>query len=190
MTNGPAGVDESGRGPLAGPVLAGAVILDPDNPINGLADSKKLSHKQRRRLATEIQRSAVGWALGRAEVQEIDTLNILNATMLAMQRAVMALPVSPTYVFVDGNTMPQLPYPTRAIIGGDATVAEISAASIIAKVARDEEMVTLDSLYPEYGFSKHKGYATAAHLLNLKEYGVSPVHRLSFKPVSDVMEHQ
>jgi len=190
VTNGSAGVDESGRGPLAGPVLAGAVILDPDNPINGLADSKKLSHKQRRRLATEIQRSAVGWALGRAEVQEIDTLNILNAAMLAMQRAVMALPVSPTYVFVDGNTMPQLPYPTRAIIGGDATVAEISAASIIAKVARDEEMVKLDYLYPEYGFSKHKGYATAAHLLNLKEYGVSPVHRLSFKPVSDVMEHQ
>lgn len=178
-----AGVDEVGRGPLAGAVVAAAVILDPDQPIIGLNDSKKLSAKRREQLAEEIRDKALAWSLGRAEVEEIDTINILQATFLAMQRAVEGLPVAPDLVKIDGNRCPKLPYRMQAIIGGDATVAEISAASILAKVSRDAELVAMDTLYPEYGFAKHKGYGTAAHLEALRRYGATPIHRRSFAPV-------
>lgn len=178
-----AGVDEVGRGPLAGPVVTAAVILDKHNPVAGLTDSKKLTERQREILAEEIKEKALAWSLGRAEVEEIDEINILQATMLAMQRAVLALPIKPEYVLIDGNRCPALDYPSQAIIKGDLTVPVISAASIVAKVARDHEMQQLDQQYPGYGLQKHKGYPTKAHLLALEQLGVSPIHRRSYGPV-------
>lgn len=178
-----AGVDEVGRGPLAGPVVAAAVILDPENPIAGLADSKAISEKKRTILAAEIKARALCWALGRAEVEEIDEINILQASLLAMRRAILALSTQPEYVQVDGNRYPDVPYPGEAIIKGDATVPVISAASIIAKVARDNEMIQLDAVYPGYGLARHKGYPTKAHIQALAENGITIIHRRSFGPV-------
>ncbi len=178
-----AGVDEVGRGPLVGAVVTAAVILDPLRPIVGLADSKKLSEKRREALYLEITEKALYWSLGRAEPAEIDQLNILHATMLAMQRAVANLPISPEYVLIDGNRCPKLPMPAQAVIKGDGLVAEISAASIVAKVTRDREMAELDQLFPEYGFAKHKGYPTAFHLEKLSQLGATEHHRKSFAPV-------
>ena len=159
-----AGVDEVGRGPLVGAVVTAAVILDPARPIIGLADSKKLSEKRRNALYEEIVEKALSWSLGRAEPHEIDELNILHATMLAMQRAVAGLSVEPDYVLIDGNRCPKLPMASQAVVKGDSRVAEISAASILAKVTRDREMEVLDAQFPEYGFAQHKGYPTAFHL--------------------------
>lgn len=178
-----AGVDEAGRGPLAGPVIAAAVILDPHQPIIGLADSKVLSPARREQLALEIRTKALAWAVGRAEVAEIDELNILQASLLAMRRAVLALHPQPDYAYIDGNQCPILPCPAQPIIRGDATVQAISAASILAKVYRDAEMVTLDASYPGYGLATHKGYPTAAHRAALVRLGVTPIHRRSFAPV-------
>ncbi|MDG2955873.1 ribonuclease HII [Bisgaard Taxon 10/6] len=183
-----AGVDEVGRGPLVGAVVTAAVILDPNNPIAGLADSKKLSEKKRLALAAEIKEKALAWALGRAEAEEIDKLNILHATMLAMQRAVKSLKISPHLVLVDGNRVPELDMPAQAIIKGDGKVAEISAASILAKVARDQEMEALDKRFPQYEFAKHKGYPTKAHLEKLAQFGALPQHRRSFAPVRKAIE--
>lgn len=182
-----AGVDEVGRGPLVGAVVTAAVILDPNNPIEGLADSKKLSEKKRLLLAEEIKAKALCWSLGRADPEEIDSLNILNATMLAMQRAVTGLNIQPDFVLVDGNRIPALPMPAQAIIKGDSLVAEISAASILAKVARDQEMDKLDMQYPDYGFAKHKGYPTKLHLVKLTQFGATPFHRKSFAPVKKIL---
>ncbi len=182
-----AGVDEAGRGPLAGPVLAAAVILDPKAPIAGLDDSKRLSAKRRAELEQRIHRQALAWALGRAEVHEIDRLNILHATLLAMQRAVLALSLLPEQVLVDGNRCPELAVPVQAVVGGDRTVAAISAASVLAKVARDRELLALDRRYPGYGFAKHKGYPTAAHIEALGRLGPTAVHRRSFAPVRRVL---
>ena len=179
----PCGVDEVGRGPLAGAVVACAVILDPNYPIDGLMDSKKLSEKKRQYFCELIKDKALAWSLGRAEVAEIDHHNILQASMMAMQRAVAGLSVEPSEVLVDGNRCPQVPYPCRAIIGGDNSIAAISAASIIAKVTRDAEMVALDAQYPQYGFAKHKGYGTQQHMQALKAYGPCDIHRHSFAPV-------
>ncbi|SUU98210.1 ribonuclease HII [Avibacterium paragallinarum] len=178
-----AGVDEVGRGPLVGAVVTAAVILDPNNPIEGLTDSKKLSHKKRLALEEEIKQKAKAWALGRAEPEEIDELNILHATMLAMQRAVNQLNITPHFVLVDGNRIPPLPMPAQAVVKGDSLVAEISAASILAKVARDLEMEELDKRYPQYAFAQHKGYPTKLHLEKLAEHGPLPQHRRSFAPV-------
>ncbi len=178
-----AGVDEAGRGPLAGAVIAAAVILDPTCPIEGVTDSKKLTAKKRERLELEIQQHAVAWAIGRAEVEEIDEINILQASLLAMSRAVDGLSIAPTHVQVDGNQCPSVNYPVEAIVKGDALIPEIGAASILAKVARDRELMVLDEQYPEYGFARHKGYPTKAHFAALEAYGVSPVHRRSFGPV-------
>lgn len=180
------GVDEAGRGPLAGPVYAAAVILDPARPISGLADSKKLGAKTRTRLESEIKRHAVAWAVARAEVDEIDRLNILQASLLAMQRAVAGLPCAPSEVLVDGLHCPPLSVPARAIVRGDASIAQIGAASILAKTARDEDMLALHRLYPQYGFDRHKGYPTPEHIAALREFGVSSVHRISFAPVRAV----
>ncbi len=180
-----AGVDEVGRGPLAGPVVAAAVILDPAAPVGGLRDSKALSPARRETLAAQIRQYALVWAVGRADVAEIDELNIFHATMLAMRRAVLGLTVPPQQVLVDGNRCPSLPYPARAIVKGDATVAAISAASILAKVVRDAEMCALDARYPAYGFARHKGYPTREHLLALDRLGPLPEHRRSFGPVRD-----
>ena len=182
------GVDEVGRGPLAGPVVAAAVILDPLRPIPGLADSKKLSERQREQLAEQIREQALAWALGRAEVEEIDRINILQASLLAMQRAVEALAVTPHEALVDGNRLPSLPCKAQAIVGGDASETVISAASIIAKVARDREMVELDLIHPDYGLARHKGYPTKQHLEALSRLGVSPIHRRSFAPVRRILE--
>ncbi|GLS82712.1 ribonuclease HII [Paraferrimonas haliotis] len=182
-----AGVDEVGRGPLVGAVVTAAVILDPNQPIEGLNDSKKLSEKKRIVLAQQIKEKALCWSLGRAEVAEIDELNILNATMLAMQRAVANLPQRPERVLIDGNRCPQLPMPAQAVIGGDGKEACISAASILAKVARDQEMLELHQQYPQYGFDKHKGYPTKAHLEALAQHGVLTCHRQSFGPVKRVL---
>lgn len=182
-----AGVDEVGRGPLAGAVVAAAVILDPDKPIAGLTDSKRLTAKRREVLSEEIKQSALAWALGRSEVEEIDKINILQASLLAMQRAVLALSLTPDHVKVDGNCCPDLAISMEAIVKGDLTEAEISAASIIAKVARDQEMMEMDRLYPEYGFASHKGYPTKQHQSALIEFGVLPIHRLSFAPVKRVL---
>ncbi|UKH27922.1 ribonuclease HII [Actinobacillus pleuropneumoniae] len=182
-----AGVDEVGRGPLVGAVVTAAVILDPNNPIEGLADSKKLSEKKRLLLAGEIKAKALCWSLGRAEPEEIDRLNILHATMLAMQRAVAGLNIQPDFVLVDGNRIPTLPMPAQAVIKGDSLVAEISAASILAKVARDQEMAELDVQYPEYGFAKHKGYPTKLHFEKLEQFGATPFHRKSFAPVKKIL---
>ena len=183
-----AGVDEAGRGPLAGPVVAAAVILDPARPIVGLADSKQLSPARRERLATEIRAKALAWALGRAEVAEIDRLNILQASLLAMQRAVTALHIAPEKVLVDGNRCPQLACPCQAIVKGDATVPAIGAASILAKVARDAELRELHDRYSQYDFARHKGYPTAAHLDALRRHGPCPEHRRSFAPVAAALE--
>ncbi|MGX2967946.1 ribonuclease HII [Ursidibacter sp. B-7004-1] len=182
-----AGVDEVGRGPLVGAVVTAAVILDPNNPITGLADSKKLSEKRRIALAEEIKQKALCWSLGRAEPDEIDRFNILQATMLAMQRAVAGLAIQPDFVLVDGNRIPQLTMPAQAVVKGDSLVAEISAASILAKVARDAEMDELDQRYPEYGFAKHKGYPTKLHFEKLAELGVTRFHRKSFAPVAKAL---
>ncbi|WP_206485363.1 ribonuclease HII [Thalassotalea sp. G2M2-11] len=190
-----AGVDEVGRGPLVGDVVTAAVILDLENPIDGLMDSKKLSEKKRQILAHEIKEKAVAWCIARATPEEIDTLNILHATMLAMQRAVHGLAVEPDHVLVDGNRTPSFfseagQIASQSVVKGDARVAEISAASIIAKVARDEEMIALDKLYPQYGFAQHKGYPTKAHLEKIVEHGVLDCYRKSFKPVAAVLSNQ
>jgi ribonuclease HII len=182
-----AGVDEVGRGPLAGPVIAAAVILNEDCPIVGLADSKTLTQKRREALAIQIRQQAFAFALGRAEVEEIDKINILQASLLAMKRAVEQLPIAPHHVLVDGKYCPQIDYTMEAIIQGDKTVPVISAASIIAKVARDQEMCEMDRLYPDYGFAAHKGYPTKAHRQALQRHGVTPIHRRSFAPVRDVL---
>lgn len=182
-----AGVDEVGRGPLAGPVIAAAVILNEIHPIQGLADSKTLSEKRRRSLALEIRQHALAFAVGRAEVEEIDHFNILQASLLAMQRAVTQLLVSPHQVLVDGKHCPQLPYPVRAIVQGDKWIPAISAASILAKVTRDQEMCELDQVYPGYGFAIHKGYPTRAHREALQRLGVTPIHRRSYAPVQQCL---
>lgn len=183
-----AGVDEVGRGPLAGPVIAAAVILDPARPIAGLADSKKLSPARRERLALDIRANALAWALGRAEVAEIDRLNIFQASLLAMRRAVEALPMTPDRVLVDGKHCPPLACPCTAIVKGDATVPAISAASILAKVTRDAELRELHDRYPRYDFARHKGYPTAVHREALRRYGPCPEHRRSFAPVAAALQ--
>lgn len=183
-----AGVDEAGRGPLAGPVVAAAVILDAGHPIDGLADSKKLSAARRETLAAEIRLHAVAWSVAKVDAAQIDEINILAATMLAMRRAVGALAVRPARVQVDGNRLPDLSFdrvaiPGEAVIGGDDKIAAISAASIIAKTTRDRIMEDLDALYPQYGFARHKGYGTAVHRQCLQQHGPCPEHRQSFAPV-------
>jgi ribonuclease HII len=178
-----AGIDEAGRGPLAGPVVAAAVILDPGRRIRGLADSKLLTPERREELAIRIRERAIAWATGQADVDEIDTINILHATMLAMRRAVEALPVPPEEALVDGDRCPDLVCRVRAIVKGDRDVKPISAASIIAKTTRDAMLVELDRLYPLYGFAQHKGYATPEHLAALLAHGPCAVHRRSFAPV-------
>ncbi|MEE8211528.1 MAG: ribonuclease HII [Acidiferrobacterales bacterium] len=183
-----AGVDEAGRGPLAGPVVAAAVILDAKRPIAGLADSKVLAPARRQVLAQAIKQRALCWAVGRAEVADIDRLNILQASLLAMRRAVETLDIVPDLVLIDGNRAPSLACRVKTVIKGDATVPSVQAASILAKVARDAEMFTLDKAFPGYGFSRHKGYPTATHLLALAIFGVSPVHRRSFGPVRRLLE--
>jgi ribonuclease HII len=183
------GVDEVGRGPLAGPVVTAAVILDPARPIVGLNDSKILSEQRRESLAEEIIEKALAWSIGRAEVEEIDAINILQATMLAMRRAVASLPIRADYVLIDGNRVPPgLNCPAEAVVKGDSRVAVISAASILAKVTRDREMVGLDLQYPGYGLAQHKGYPTKAHVTALTELGVTPIHRRSFRPVAEAMQ--
>ena len=183
-----AGVDEVGRGPLVGDVVAAAVILDPNQPIEGLMDSKKLSEKRRESLSIEIKERALCWSIAVATPQEIDELNILHATMLAMKRAVLGLSQVPDHVYVDGNRCPEIPYSVEAVVKGDSKVAEISAASIIAKVHRDHQMLELDAQFPQYQFAKHKGYPTPAHLQLIKEYGVLPEYRRSFAPVRRLLE--
>ena len=179
-----AGVDEAGRGPLAGPVVAAAVILDPENPIEGLADSKKLTAKKREALEPLIKERALAWCVAEASVEEIDEINILQATMLAMQRAVAGLKVQPEFVQVDGNRIPELPMMAEAIVKGDAKVAAISAASILAKTHRDAYMMEQAHRYPGYGFEKHMGYGTAEHIKAIETLGVLPIHRKTFKPIS------
>ena len=181
-----AGVDEAGRGPLAGPVVAAAVILDPARPIPGLDDSKLLSPQRREALDAEIRARAAGWAIARVDVDVIDAINVLEATMQAMREAVSRLDPAPELVLVDGNRCPDLPCPARAVVGGDASVAAIGAASILAKVARDREMVEMDRRYPGYGFARHKGYGTRAHRRALLRLGPSPIHRRSFAPVKSM----
>ncbi len=178
------GIDEAGRGPLAGTVVAAAVILDPARPIPGLNDSKKLSEKKRDALAILIRERAVAWCVASASVEEIDRLNILHATMLAMQRAVAGLNVRPTSAMVDGNRCPKLDIPAEAVVKGDGKIASIAAASILAKTVRDAEMLALHAQYPHYGFDRHMGYPTAAHFAALEAHGASPVHRKSFGPVA------
>ncbi|BAV33929.1 ribonuclease HII [Sulfuricaulis limicola] len=182
-----AGVDEVGRGPLAGPVVAAAVILDETRPIEGLADSKVLTPRRREELSAVIKERALCWALGRAEVEEIDRLNILQASLLAMQRAVLALTIQPELVLVDGNQAPRLVCSVTTVIRGDVTVPSISAASILAKVERDAEMCRMDRIHPGYDFSRHKGYPTPGHLKVLADSGISPIHRRSFAPVRRFM---
>lgn len=182
-----AGVDEVGRGPLVGDVVTAAVILDPNQPILGLNDSKKLSEKKRLALFPEIQAKALAWSVGRCTPEEIDQLNILQATMVAMQRAVAGLAIQPDLVLVDGNKVPKLTMDAQAVVKGDLRVAQISAASIIAKVVRDQEMEELDERYPQFGFAKHKGYPTAAHFAAIAEHGVIAEHRKSFGPVKRVL---
>ena len=184
------GVDEAGRGPLAGPVVAAAVILPPNTPLSGLNDSKKLSPRRRERLAAEIRATALAWAVAEASAAEIDEWNILRATLRAMARAVAALPVMPDEVLVDGNQAPALEVPVRTIIGGDALEPAIMAASILAKTHRDARLVALDARYPEYGFARHKGYGTAAHLAALARLGPCPEHRRSFAPVRAALERR
>ena len=182
------GVDEAGRGPLAGPVVAAAVILDPQRPVGGIDDSKKLSPKTRERLAEEIRANALAWAVAEASVEEIDRLNILQASLLAMRRAVEQLSLAPEYALIDGNRCPEaLPCPARAVIGGDAQFTAIAAASILAKTVRDAGMLELHARYPQYAFDRHMGYPTALHLAALREHGISPVHRRSYGPVAQLM---
>ncbi|TBU95517.1 ribonuclease HII [Stutzerimonas kirkiae] len=183
-----AGVDEVGRGPLCGPVVTAAVILDPTRPIQGLNDSKKLSEARRERLFDEIREKALAWCIARAEVEEIDRLNILHATMLAMQRAVEGLAVTPKLALIDGNRCPRLAVPAAPVVKGDSQVPAIAAASILAKVSRDREMCELDRLYPGYGLAGHKGYPTPTHLAALQALGVTPIHRRSFAPVRRLLE--
>ena len=183
------GVDEAGRGPLAGPVVASAVILDPNKPIHGLNDSKKLSAKKRDELALLIRSYALAWAVAEASVEEIDQINILQASLLAMRRAVDALAIKPDHALVDGNQCPKLITCTvEAIVGGDGKVASIAAASILAKTVRDTQMKALHEAFPVYGFDRHMGYPTAAHLQALEQYGVSAVHRRSYAPVARLLE--
>lgn len=182
-----AGVDEVGRGPLAGDVVAAAVILDPGNPIAGLRDSKKLTPTRRSELAGLIKERAVAWSVARATVSEIDDINILQASLLAMHRAVAALRPQPGYVLVDGNRLPVWEYASESVIKGDDRVQAIAAASILAKVQRDAELIALDDEYPGYGFAAHKGYPTAAHLEALRRMGVTPVHRKSYAPVKNLL---
>ena len=182
------GVDEAGRGPLCGAVVAAAVILDPARPIAGLADSKKLSARRREQLAVQIRAQALAWSIAEATVAEIDTLNILHATMLAMRRAVEGLSLVPAEALIDGNRVPSgLPCPARAIIKGDALEPAISAASILAKTHRDAQLAELDQRYPDYGFAQHKGYPTATHLAALARLGPTPAHRRSFAPVAHLL---
>lgn len=183
-----AGVDEVGRGPLAGDVVAAAVILDPANPIEGLNDSKAISEKKREALYDEICEKAKCWFVARATVAEIDEINIYHATLLAMTRAVQGLSIQPEHVLVDGNKCPDWSYSSEAVVKGDGRVSAISAASILAKVTRDREMIALDQRYPGYGFASHKGYAAAAHLAALKELGPCPIHRRSFAPVREALQ--
>ncbi|MFT6405115.1 MAG: ribonuclease HII [Marinomonas primoryensis] len=184
-----AGTDEAGRGPLAGEVVAAAVILDPNRPIAGLADSKKLSEKKREALFVEIQEKAVAYGVASATIEEIDEINILHASMLAMSRAVALLSVAPEHVLIDGNRIPpNLPCPAEAVVKGDARHAAISAASILAKVTRDRDIVQAAKIYPQYGFEKHKGYPTALHLKAIQVHGITPIHRRSFGPVKKILE--
>ena len=185
-----AGVDEAGRGPLAGAVFAAAVILDPNSPITGLDDSKKLTAKKREQLSEQIKLHALSWSIAKASVEEIDSLNILQATLLAMQRAVEGLHISPTEVLIDGNQLPKLSYPARTIVQGDKTVAQISAASILAKVARDEIMDSYAKHYPQFSFEKHKGYGTKQHCLEIEQFGILDIHRKSFNPVKTILLNQ
>ncbi len=182
-----AGVDEVGRGPLAGDVVTAAVILDPMRPISGLRDSKKLNEKRREELAVLIRERALCWSVARASVAEIDEINILQASLLAMRRAIEALNPQPEFVLVDGNRLPKWSYASQAVIKGDDRVPAIAAASILAKVQRDSELVSLEEQYPGYGFDRHKGYPTAAHLSALRELGVTPAHRRSFAPVKNLL---
>ncbi len=186
------GVDEAGRGPLAGSVYAAAVILDVNNPILGLMDSKKLSEKKRDFLSAEIKQKALAWAIASCSAQEVDDINILQASLLAMKRAIEAMQaqfnVIPNLVQVDGNKCPKISLPCEAIVKGDSKVQAISAASILAKVARDAELYELDKIYPQYGFAQHKGYPTAAHLLALQAHGICPQHRLSYAPVQKIIK--
>jgi len=183
-----AGCDEVGRGPLAGDVVAAAVILDPENPIVGLDDSKKLTEKKREQLFIEIQQKAKSWCIARASVAEIDKINILQASLLAMTRAVQGLHIQPEHVLVDGNKLPKWNYSAEAVVKGDSRVAAISAASILAKVTRDREMVELDKTYPGYGFAGHKGYPTKVHIDALNKLGITPIHRTSYAPVRAKIE--
>jgi len=183
-----AGVDEVGRGPLAGDVVTAAVILDPNNPIEGLADSKKLTEKKRERLFDEIKEKALSFCIARASFEEIDQINILQASLLAMKRAVEGLPIQPEHVWVDGNKIPKWSYAAEAVVKGDSRVQAISAASILAKVTRDREMVVMDTTYPGYGFAGHKGYPTKVHMEALDKLGVTPIHRRSFGPVRAKLE--
>lgn len=183
-----AGTDEVGRGPLAGDVVTAAVILDPENPIEGLNDSKKLTEKKREALFPEIQEKALSWCIARASVAEIDDINILQASLLAMKRAVDGLSITPEHVLVDGNKIPRWDYPAECVVKGDSRVAAIAAASILAKVTRDREMVEFDKQYPGYGLAGHKGYPTKAHLQALDQLGPSPIHRKSFGPVRAKIE--
>lgn len=185
-----AGVDEVGRGPLVGDVVTAAVVLNPEAPIAGLGDSKALSEKKRLALYPEIKAKALAWSIGRASPEEIDELNILQATMLAMTRAVEGLAIRPEFVQVDGNRIPDWPYPAEAVVKGDAKIACIAAASILAKVTRDNDMVILDEQYPAYGFAQHKGYPTKAHLAVLESLPVLPEYRKSFKPVAQILANR
>lgn len=182
-----AGVDEVGRGPLVGDVVTAAVILDPNNPIEGLNDSKKLSEKKRLALLPEIKEKALAWSIGRCSPAEIDEWNILQATMVAMQRAIAGLSLTPDLALIDGNRVPELPMDAMAVVKGDLRVAQISAASIIAKVVRDQEMEALDKRHPQFGFAQHKGYPTKAHFAAIEAHGVIDEHRKSFKPVKRVL---
>lgn len=184
-----AGVDEVGRGPLAGDVVAASVILPRDHGIVGLADSKKISEKKRERLFDEIKEKSSAWSIARASVAEIDELNILHASLLAMKRAVDGLALTPHFVQVDGNRLPEWDYPAESVVGGDALVESISAASILAKVTRDREMIALEEKYPGYGFAKHKGYPTKVHLEALQQFGVTDLHRRSYAPVRKFLDH-
>ncbi|KPJ67301.1 MAG: ribonuclease HII [Coxiella sp. DG_40] len=182
-----AGVDEVGRGPLAGPVVAAAVILNSEKPIDQIRDSKSLSEKAREQFFSVIRKASLAWSVGRAEVHEIDKMNILQASLLAMERAVRRLKVKPDQVLVDGKHCPKILYPVKAIINGDQTVPVISAASVIAKVIRDREMVIYDAYYPEYGFAAHKGYGTKQHLEAIAKHNITPIHRRSFRPIKDLL---
>jgi len=183
-----AGTDEAGRGPLVGSVVAAAVILDPNRPIEGLNDSKKLTEKKREKLFVEIQEKALAWAIAESSAQEIDELNILQASLLAMKRAIEALNIQPEHVLIDGNKLVQgLTMSCEAVVGGDALHAEISAASILAKVTRDHQMIELDQKYPHFGFAKHKGYPTKAHFEAIAAHGVIAEHRRSFSPVRNAL---